>query len=129
MTLPGNLYKVIFQLSHGRYNLDHALAEPVKIFPCSALNKNSRPQYGKSGDWVIEDKVYKQCSASIWRILGSLAEVIVIYIHVHIGVFILNFGQTSNALCSAMAFWAIIYLVKTFKSWEWILTATTSGLL
>ena len=55
MTSPGNLYEVIFQLSQSTYNLDKALAESVKLFPCSALNKSLRPQYGESSDRVGGD--------------------------------------------------------------------------
>ena len=47
---------------------------------------------------------------------------------IHIGVFILNCAKL-RMLDSTMTFWTIIYLVKTFKLWRWILTATSSELL
>ena len=80
MTSPGSLYEVIFQLSHSGYDLDQASAEPVKLFPCSALNKNRcsrRPKYGESGDRVIDNKVQTVQSihlADSWKFSGSYSK-------------------------------------------------------
>ena len=47
---------------------------------------------------------------------------------IHIGVFILNYAKL-RMLEFYYDFWTIIYFVKTFRLWRWMLTATISGSL